>query len=92
MSAGANHLTSSIYASFQSRLASRGGDRGVEETWNPGQESAWLQPTFQDDQVPLAAPLIAFSSNTAGLYLPTGHIHLLLVLNIRQKTLKGYRT
>lgn len=54
MSAGANHLTSSIYASFQSRLASRGG----EETWNPGQESAWLQPTFQDDQVPLAAPLI----------------------------------
>ena len=55
MSAGAYHLTSSIYASFQSQS----GSRGSKETWNPGQEeSAWLQPTFQDDQVALALPLL----------------------------------
>lgn len=47
MNAGAHHLTSSIFASFQSQS----GSRGSKETWNPGQESAWLQPTFQDDQV-----------------------------------------
>lgn len=87
MGAGANHLTSSIYASFQSQLASRGG----EETWTPGQESAWLQPTFQDDQVPFAAPLVIFMSKTAGLYLPADHIDLLQGLYLPEE-INGFET
>lgn len=48
---GHYHPSNSIFASFQSQSASREG----EDVWNPGQPSAWLQPTFQeaDEQVPL---------------------------------------